>query len=386
MAAVLALLNDTLRSLEEKEVTPSLFAEALVQQVGERKWQRSTLRTMLSRLRALMRRDARCTEALVRAVRLDPPAAKPAEEDQHAWMQVLRRVTKYRSLAALRSMVRFYLRAGLQTRDLPLSAEDLRALCGNNRRKFLWLQLFFTHIRHGPPLPAFRPQRVQEKDEDDGEDHHRIPRAELERLHTVAARDVLDELFFTLLLTTGLRIGGLVNIRTADVADVREGRWEVRERGRTLEKGASYVHFDLHHRVRELAAVWLNQHRTGEQYLFPGRQGGHLSTRSFRERFGRMCHLAGLKGPHLHLHALRHSYAHIMLEVGNSVEVVSKLLGHADVDTTQKYYLREQAADVAKRANIPWIAPCSSPSPVPAFLRAGSSLADELDELLTHSG
>jgi len=46
-------------------------------------------------------------------------------------------------------------------------------------------------------------------------------------------------------------------------------------------------------------------------------------------------------------------FIHILLEVGNSVENISKLLGHASSETMEKYYLRESAAQVVQRANIP---------------------------------
>lgn len=39
------------------------------------------------------------------------------------------------------------------------------------------------------------------------------------------------------------------------------------------------------------------------------------------------------------IHSLRHTYASRMLEAGVDVSVVSKLLGHADINVTYKKYI-----------------------------------------------
>jgi hypothetical protein len=58
----------------------------------------------------------------------------------------------------------------------------------------------------------------------------------------------------------------------------------------------------------------------------------------------------------------------MLFELGNSVDVISKLINHTTSATTQKYYLKESAARVSERAYIPWFNPTSAASPVPAFL------------------
>jgi hypothetical protein len=77
-----------------------------------------------------------------------------------------------------------------------------------------------------------------------------------------------------------------------------------------------------------------------------------------------------LETPEFHPHSLRHSYSHILLELGNPVEVVSRLINHTDVRTTQKYYLKESASETAARATIPWLeSQAIGCDPVPSFLR-----------------
>lgn len=59
--------------------------------------------------------------------------------------------------------------------------------------------------------------------------------------------------------------------------------------------------------------------------------------------------LAGLKLPHVKLHALRHTFATRAVELGIDIGTVSGLLGHSDVATTSHYYLhpRQQAMNNA---------------------------------------
>ncbi len=69
-------------------------------------------------------------------------------------------------------------------------------------------------------------------------------------------------------------------------------------------------------RVQELTQIWLTQIRPADPspYVFPGQLGGHISTATIRLAFHGLCSAAGLTGKEFHPHALRHSYAHILLE------------------------------------------------------------------------
>lgn len=201
-------------------------------------------------------------------------------------------------------------------------------------------------------------------------DAHRVSNEDLEKLYACAQRDPLNELFFLTLLTTGMRVGGLVRMRCADVADLQEGRWHARREGTTLEKGGRWHRFLLRPRVGELLEAWLNRDRPFHPgpFVFPAGCGpSHASTAMFRKRFAGMCRAAGV---HTHLHALRHSFAHLLIETGHAAEHVAKLLGHADPFVTRRHYLQESAAQVAERAVIPWVTGNQRERQrVPTFLR-----------------
>lgn len=68
----------------------------------------------------------------------------------------------------------------------------------------------------------------------------------------------------------------------------------------------------------------------GPGYLFPGRWGGHVEASYVGKRLTRL--LDGFSA-----HSLRHRYATRTYEATHDLLLVSKLLGHASVETTQRY-------------------------------------------------
>ena len=319
-----------------------------------------------------------------------------------SWIETLRDNTQINSDVALRNMMYFFIqictKLALDPDHWPsdhentiksLTHEKILGICGDllsSSRRANWLQLFiklilkseFTLPKRTTSEIAIRVSKIQNKafENDDGSDHHRIGTKDLESLYKASVADTFDELFFLLLITTGMRVGGLVKIKTEHVATLIEGKWVTNKaKGRTSEKGRKWFTFLLNPRVSELIAQWLNTIRPtlNSPYLFCGRDNGHISTKTINLRFKKLCVKVGLNGEEHHPHALRHSYAHMLLEIGNTTEVVSKLLGHSNVATTEKYYLRESAGEIAKRANIPWQDTDTSDKPkedmIPSFLK-----------------
>ena len=71
--------------------------------------------------------------------------------------------------------------------------------------------------------------------------------------------------------------------------------------------------------------------RSANGYLFPGRWSGHVES----SYVGR--HLSDLLGDGWTAHSLRHRYATTTYAVTRDLLLVSKLLGHASVETTQRH-------------------------------------------------
>lgn len=73
-------------------------------------------------------------------------------------------------------------------------------------------------------------------------------------------------------------------------------------------------------------------------WLFPSRgKGGRLTPRRFAQLLDEAAADAGIDPARVSPHVLRHAFATHLLEGGADLRVVQKLLGHADVATTQIY-------------------------------------------------
>lgn len=70
--------------------------------------------------------------------------------------------------------------------------------------------------------------------------------------------------------------------------------------------------------------------------LFPNEVGGYLNDRRVLRRLNAL--ETALKLPKVNVHGLRHSYATRLLELGEPIQSISKLLGHANVELTQGIY------------------------------------------------
>jgi integrase len=179
---------------------------------------------------------------------------------------------------------------------------------------------------------------------------------EVKKITDAASRGpnrVRDTLLVSLLETTGLRRMGVLNILIRDVADTGDdsGRWVALTSGKTLTKGAKYQPFKIHGVTRIRLEEWLNtpeeeggRPRGPSPFLFPSAtmDNGQMSTSTLTKIFKDICTRAGFEGdPRAHLHAMRHTYAHMLKAKGNNVKQISVSLGHASVQVTDSVYLRD---------------------------------------------
>ncbi|WP_374653419.1 site-specific tyrosine recombinase XerD [Phenylobacterium sp.] len=73
-------------------------------------------------------------------------------------------------------------------------------------------------------------------------------------------------------------------------------------------------------------------------WLFPSRgKGGRLTPRRFAQLLDEAAAEAGIDPARVSPHVLRHAFATHLLEGGADLRIVQKLLGHADIATTQIY-------------------------------------------------
>lgn len=131
----------------------------------------------------------------------------------------------------------------------------------------------------------------------------------------------------------GLRCGELVSLRWADVW--QQGRvlpFVYLERATTKNKKARSIP------VNDKVASEIKRLRRESrgEFLFPGRDQGHISVRHANRVLGRIFDRAGLTG-RLGTHCMRKSFGSILADQGVGLHVIAELMGHASISTTRAY-------------------------------------------------
>ncbi|MEN8190561.1 MAG: tyrosine recombinase XerC [Thermodesulfobacteriota bacterium] len=150
-----------------------------------------------------------------------------------------------------------------------------------------------------------------------------------------------DHAILEMLYSTGVRVAELVSRNLADL-DFDEQMLRVTGKGkkeRLVPVGRPAIDalkqwLGLR---QELIASRIKRGRPPEnEALFLNGQGGRLTTRSVERMvkgYGERVGIAQIVTPH----ALRHSFATHLLEMGADLRTVQELLGHASLSTTQRY-------------------------------------------------
>ena len=389
--------HNSLSELQQRATRASenvRLSQALAEAIGSHNWSVATARkyaTFLKRVLDMLELPASFVESLrlVPIQRSAPvvalgkfthlPEGDSVRVRLEEWVELLRSGTRNRSSESIRAILRFFCNTCLPALGMNLERwpEDspthisewimehpgvLEGIIGQGagaREKTTRLQFLLQDILGADVLMPTPPLKRRREEAEDacGQDLHRISSEDLQRIHEEARKNQLDELLFMLMLTTGLRVGGVAKLKTSNVVDIKNGKYVLRAEGRTQEKGNKMASFILCPEVKHLLLSWLTSGRPADAgpYVFPGATAAtHIAMSNIRRRFKNLCQRSGLTGTEFHPHALRHTYAHILLECGNSADVVSKCLNHSNVAVTQQFYLKESAAEVQARCNAPW--------------------------------
>jgi hypothetical protein len=175
-----------------------------------------------------------------------------------------------------------------------------------------------------------------------------------------------ERLIVWLLLTTGLRIGGLSRLRAGPGPFQCSN--DVSRTLSTTEKNNKERRIVVGPVGRLLVARWYREDRRVEGglpsvYVFPSptKKDRAISTHWIwsvcRRVFVRSGLLAGTKTTtHLHPHTFRHTFIHYMYMSGSSFEEIAKFIGHANPNITSGVYGRLRQADAESCAScLPWV-------------------------------
>jgi len=236
--------------------------------------------------------------------------------------------------------------------DRPL-APRTRALWYANLRRALNVAVKKRLI---PANPALLTDRAPSSDK--STERPRWTAAEAARFLAVAGEDRLAALW-RLLLETGLRPGEAFAVRWSDLAGdvlhVRRGL--IRLRDGTYSFGPIKTHATRELRLSPTVVAALKDHKkrqagerlkAGRHYhkdldlIFGTELGEPLRHDVTTRQYKRLVKEA--KVPALHLYGLRHSSASLKIEAGVDARTVSEGLGHKDVGTTLRFYVRPSEA------------------------------------------
>ncbi len=134
-----------------------------------------------------------------------------------------------------------------------------------------------------------------------------------------------------LALNTGMRRGEIFNLRRRDI-DINQKILTVRGSG--AKSGHTRI-IPLNQEAFTLLSKWLEvKEGTDEDYVFASpKSGGRLT--NIKSAWQELMKLASIKN--FRFHDLRHTFASNLVMKGADLYSVKELLGHASIDTTQRY-------------------------------------------------
>jgi len=130
---------------------------------------------------------------------------------------------------------------------------------------------------------------------------------------------------------TGVRIGELVNIEWTDI-DFERGVIRIRNKKDFTTKSKLERSIPINDKVFSL----LTRLSRKDRYIFASNRGGRRCSAKLSKQFTKYLRGAGFEREFT-FHSLRHTFASHLVQKGVSIYIVSKLLGHSNIKTTEIY-------------------------------------------------
>jgi integrase/recombinase XerD len=261
------------------------------------------------------RRDLDQYRAFLAGRDVDLVTAEPAHVS--AWLAAssaagLSAASRARGLSAVRQLYKFLLAEG------HVAADPTHGHAGPRKQRPLPKTLSVAEVDR---LIGAAARRAEVEDEfGEGIEHLRAL-----RLHCL----------IEMLYATGMRVSELVSLpRSVLAGDARvltiKGKGG-RERLVPLNTSARTA-------LDRYLAATTGEGRVSSKWLFPSKSAqGHLARQRFGQDLKLLAEEAGFDGERVSPHVLRHAFASHLLDRGADLRSVQKLLGHADISTTEIY-------------------------------------------------
>ncbi len=139
-----------------------------------------------------------------------------------------------------------------------------------------------------------------------------------------------------ILYSTGMRVSELISLPLSDFITINDF---LQIKG----KGGVYRHVAFNKESKKMINMWLLYRSSVEKfinnkYIFPSNNGiGHITRQSVYRDLSELSKSSNMVSTDVSPHKIRHSFATHMLNRGADLRSLQKLLGHADISTTEIY-------------------------------------------------
>jgi len=163
--------------------------------------------------------------------------------------------------------------------------------------------------------------------------NHKLPIVlsvdEIQRMFN-ACENTKHKVILAVLYSCGLRVSELINLK-----------WDHIDRSRNIiniiqAKGNKDRQVGLPQSIVPLLEKYYKEYRPKE-YILNGQTSPQYSDRSVGEVIKQLAEKANILNKKVHPHLIRHCYATHLVEAGTDINLIQKLLGHANVKTTNIY-------------------------------------------------
>ena len=169
-----------------------------------------------------------------------------------------------------------------------------------------------------------------------------------------ACANIIDKLLLTLLLTTGLRVGGAARCQLQNIYDFEKK--VAKTKGHTIEKGGVCREFYICQKLRSLinayvTSLWPMKPR----FLFPARH--HFmdkccTTAHLQVRFQRLLSAANIQWK-AHIHCTRHTLIAALRMENIPSSLIQMFVGHKNIRTTDCYGILS-TEQLVTTMQLPW--------------------------------